>query len=59
MRAKGTIKKFDQVKVVLAMKFLSLGCIMLTLTSEILLYMSTPQGEKGTKRETNDEDGEF
>ena len=41
MRAKRTIEKFDQVKVVLTMKFMSLGCIMVTLRSKTLLYMNT------------------
>ena len=36
MRAKRAMKK-------LAMKFMSLGCTMVTLKSETLLYMSTPQ----------------
>ena len=43
MRAKRTEKKFDPVKVVLPLKFMSLGCPMVTLKSETLLYMSTPQ----------------
>ena len=43
MCAKRTIKKFDQVKVVMPLKFMSLGCTMVTLRSETLLYMSTPQ----------------
>ena len=41
MRAEKTIKKFDQVKVVLPMKFIPLGCIMVTLRSETLLYINT------------------
>ena len=40
--AKRTIKKFDPVKVVLPLKFMSLGCTMVTIRSETLLYMSTP-----------------
>ena len=31
------------MKVVLTLKFMSLGCTMVTLRSETLLYMSTPQ----------------
>ena len=42
-RAKRTTKKFDPVKIVLPLKFKSLGCPMLTLRTETLLYMSTPQ----------------
>ena len=42
-RAKQTKKKFDPIKVVLSLKFMSLGYTMVTLRSETLLYMSTPQ----------------
>ena len=41
-RVKRTIKKFDPVRVILSMKFMSLGYTMVTLRSEALLYMSTP-----------------
>ena len=41
MRAKQMIKKFDQTKVVLPMKFMSLDCTMVTLGSETLLYINT------------------
>ena len=41
-RAKRTTKKFDPVKVDLPQKFRSLGCPMVILRSETLLYMSTP-----------------
>ena len=41
MCAKRTRKKFDQMKVVLLMKFMSLGCTMVTLRSETLLYINT------------------
>ena len=41
MRAKRTIKKFDKVKVVLPLKFMSLRCTMVTLRSETLLYINT------------------
>ena len=40
---KRMIKKLDHIKVILLMKCMSLGCSMVTLRSEILLYMSTPQ----------------
>ena len=40
--AKQTAKKFDPVEVVLLLKSMSLGCTMVTLRSETLLYMSTP-----------------
>ena len=43
MRAKPTMKKFDPIKVVLPLKFMSLGCTMVTIGSETLWYMSTPQ----------------
>ena len=43
MRAKRTIVKFDPEKVVLPLKIMSLGYIMVTLKSERLSYMSTPQ----------------
>ena len=43
MCAKQIKKKFDQAKVVLPLKFMSLGCIMVTLRSETLLFVSTPQ----------------
>ena len=43
MRAKRTIKKFNQMKVILPMKFMSLGCIMVIIWSETLLYVNTPQ----------------
>ena len=42
MCAKRTIQKFDQTKVVLPIKFMSLDCIIVTLRSETLLYLSTP-----------------
>ena len=35
------IQNFDQIKVVLAMIFMSLGCTMVTLRSEKLLYINT------------------
>ena len=41
--AKLTKKKFEPIKEVLALKFRSLGCTVVTLRSETLLYMSTPQ----------------
>ena len=41
-RAKQTIKKFDPIKVVV-LRFMSLGCTMVTVGSETLLFMSTPQ----------------
>ena len=34
------MKKFDLIKVVLPLKFMSFGCTMVTLGSETLLYMS-------------------
>ena len=37
------MKKFDLIKLVLPLKFMSLGCTMVTLRAETLLYMSTPQ----------------
>ena len=43
MCAKRTIKKFDPVKVVLPLKFMSFGCTMVTIRSKTLLYMSKPQ----------------
>ena len=41
MCAKRTEKNFDQVKVVLPIIFMSLGCTMVTLRSEKLLYINT------------------
>ena len=41
MCAKRTIKKFDQIKVVLPMKCTCLCCTMVTLRSETLLYINT------------------
>ena len=41
--AKRSTKKFDLVRVVLLMKFMSLGCTMVTLRSKTLLYVSTSQ----------------
>ena len=43
MHAKQTMKKFDPIKIVLPLKFMSLGCTMVTLGSETLFFMSTPQ----------------
>ena len=43
MRVKRTKKKFDQIKVVLPLKFRSLGCTWVILRSETFLYMSAPQ----------------
>ena len=43
MRAQRTIKKFDPEKLVLLLKFMSLGCTLVNLRSETLLYMITPQ----------------
>ena len=40
--AKRTVTKFDLTKAVLPMKLSSPGCPMVTLKSETLLYMSTP-----------------
>ena len=37
------MNKFDQVKSVLPLKFMFLDCTIVTLRSEALLYMSTPQ----------------
>ena len=48
MRAKRTIVKFDPEKVVLPLKIMSLGYTMVTLKSERLLYMSTPQRDTFT-----------
>jgi len=39
--AKPTITKFHQMKVVLLIKFMSLGCIIVTLRSKTLLYIKT------------------
>ena len=44
--AKRTIHKFDPIKVVLPLKFKSLGCTMVTLRSETLLYIRTPQWDR-------------
>ena len=41
--AKRTVTKFDLTKAVLPMKLSSPGCPMVTLKSETLLYMSTPE----------------
>ena len=41
--AKRTETKFDLTKAVLPMKLSSLGCTMVTLKSETLLYLSTPE----------------
>ena len=38
-----TMKKFDPVKMVLPLNFISLGCSIVTIRSETLLYMSSPQ----------------
>ena len=38
--AKQKIKKFDQMKVILPIKFMSLGCTMVTLRSVTLLYIN-------------------
>ena len=45
MCARRVIKKFDQIKVVLPMKFMSLGYTIVTISSEILLYIITPHCE--------------
>ena len=44
------MKKFDLIKLILPMKFMSLGCTMVTLRSETLLFMSTPQQHSTAQR---------
>ena len=43
MSAKRMMITFDQIKAVLSMKFVCLGCTMVTLRSEKLLYMNTTE----------------
>ena len=55
--AKRVIKNFDQIKVILPLKFRSLGCAMVTLRSETLSYMSTPQGKRPKDKSGREQQG--